>query len=108
MKYISTLFTILFLCIPAYADCSVADTKITSMHRYTDGTLFINTENANACGCSQGSRFAMKSAKVDSDSFTVSAALTAFTAGKLVNITGVAGCSIHGNTPELSVLAIHN
>ena len=107
MKYILSFILSVVTCSTATANCSVTDAKITGMHRYTDGTLFINTNKANDCGCSQGARFAMKTTDVDSDSFTVSAALTAFTAGIMVSINGLDGCSIHGNTPELNYLKIH-
>lgn len=85
------------------ASCKVVDAKVTSLHRYTDGTLFINTNKQSDCGCSQKSRFAIKSEKVDSDDFTVSAVLTAYVSQKLITIVGLEGCRVHGNTPELSI-----
>ena len=89
------------------AICGVTNTKVTQMHRYSDGTLFISTDKPNDCGCSQTSRLAIKSEKVDGDSFTTSAALTALVAGQSVDIFGLDGCDVHGNTAELSTLTIY-
>lgn len=106
-KYFALVFTIVFSG-SVYAGCSVSGTTIDHIYRYDDGTLFINVNDENDCGCGNKKRFGITSAKVDSDGFTSSAALTALMSGVKVDIAGWDGCSIHSNTAELRFLTIRS
>ena len=103
------IFTILltFPFLSHAAKCSVSG-KVTRVHQYTDGTIFIDISKNSDCECSQKSRMAFH--KDDDQKFYVSAALTALTTGKSVTLIGADGggkCPVHGNTPKLRAFYIN-
>lgn len=109
MKKILVILLMLFSTVAYSKQCSVSG-KITQMHQYTDGTIFINVDTASNCDCAHKSRMAFH--RNDSQSFYVSAALTALTAKKTVTLTGEdrnssGRCPIHGNTALLKAFYIN-
>jgi hypothetical protein len=91
-----------------YAESCQATGKVTQVHQYTDGVIFINVDQASTCDCPQKSRFAFH--KLDDEKFYISAALTALTTGKRVTLIGEDGngrCPVHGNSPKLTALYLN-
>ena len=79
--------------------------KITRMHQYVDGYIFIYFDRSSDCVCKIPNRMAFH--KDANEKFFMSAALTALTAGNLVTVTGDdVNCPVHGNTAKLTQLHI--
>lgn len=89
------------------AKCSLSG-KITRVHQYTDGMIFIDINKSSDCQCPQKSRMAFH--KDDEQNFYMSASLAALTTGKSVTLVGEDGdgkCPIHGNTAKLRAFYIN-
>ncbi|WP_038194216.1 hypothetical protein [Vibrio nigripulchritudo] len=109
MKNILFIALMLFSAFAYSKQCSLTG-KITQMHQYTDGTIFINVDASSSCDCAHKSRMAFH--RNENQSFYVSAALTALTAKKTVTLTGEdrntsGACPIHNNSPLLTALYIN-
>jgi len=95
------LLTCLFISANALA-CSVDDAKVIEVFEYHDGEIFVNFDKATNCSCSQTHRMAFSSSDQDKD-FIKSMVLLAYASEKKVHAgSNIAGCSVHGNTPELT------
>ena len=109
MKSVTMLTTIVFSLVSPYLfakDCVVYDTKITRIHQYTDGNIFVYFDKISDCSCQFPQRMAFH--KNDDEKFFVSAALTALTTGKNVSLVGEdTNCPIHGNTAKMTNLSIN-
>ena len=82
-------------------ECIVRDAKVTQVHQYKDGHIFIEFDKATDCECQFPLRLAFH--KNDDEKFFMSASLTALTSGKRVWAVGEdSNCPVHGNTAKLT------
>lgn len=108
MNKIATLiiFSTLILPVLSHAVCGVVDAKVTNTHRYSDGTIFVNFDKYNDCGCSQSSRLAFHEDDTSMD-YVKSMILIAYTTGAKVRAQATnAACSVHGNTSVLDIFSL--
>lgn len=90
----------------ANANCGVRDAKITEIHQYYDGSVFVNFDKAGDCDCSIKNRMAFKVGDANIE-FIQSMVLLAYASGKSVTaFTDSASCSVHGNTAKLNYFRI--
>lgn len=101
------VFALAFISTYTHAICGVTDAKVTSTHRYSDGTIFVNFDKYNDCGCSQASRLAFHEDNTSMD-YVKSMILIAYTTGAKVKAQATnSACSVHGNTAILNTFQLN-
>lgn len=107
-RFLFIIGTLFFSTFSFSKECKVSDAMVTQVHQYKDGTIFINVDKINNCGCPQQYRMAFH--KLEDEKFFISAALTALTTGKKVSLVGDdadGNCPVHGNTAKLKSFYIN-
>jgi len=105
-------------------ECGVSAAKVTKVHQYHDGSVFVYFDKDSDCDCSIKDRLAFSNDKsslatttakiIESNKvkFFISASLTALTTGTLVGVRAEdrdenGNCPIHGNTAEAITFVIN-
>lgn len=109
LKKLIILATCLFSANAYSQQCEISNARITSVHQYLDGMIFVNFDKAatpTGCGCQFPTRMGFH--KNDNEKFLTAAALTGLAAGKTVTAIGEdQGCPIHGNTAKLIIFVVN-
>jgi hypothetical protein len=89
-----------------FADCGVAKAKITFIHQYYDGSIFVDFSTSTNCPCSAPGRLAFNTSDPGYD-FIKSMVLMAYATNSWVGAnSNIPGCPIHGNTAKLNWLGL--
>ncbi|HEY6528757.1 MAG TPA: hypothetical protein VIZ65_08680 [Cellvibrionaceae bacterium] len=90
-----------------WADCGVDSAKITFVHQYHDGSIFVTFDKATNCGCTIPTRMAFNTADAGYD-YIKSMVLLAYASGKSIAAnSNIAGCPIHGNTAKMNSFGVY-
>lgn len=104
-KTIALLTGILFANV-AFADCGVPRTKITNIHQYYDGSIFVDFSDSTNCPCSIPQRMAFNTTDPGYD-FVKSMVLFAYATNSWIGVnSNIQGCPIHGNTAKLNWISV--
>lgn len=95
------------LSLNSYASCGVSNARITDVHQYFDGHVFVAFDKAVDCGCTQTNRLAFNVADPDIE-FIQSMVLMAYATGRRVDAKSSSElCSVHGNTAKMDYFRVH-
>jgi len=90
----------------AFAGCGVEKAKITMIHQYFNGEVFVDFNKKTTCDCSIPGRLAFLSSDENID-FIKSMVLMAFASDRVVSAhSNIAGCPIHGNTAKMNYFRV--